>query len=140
MLRLLFIASVFFGLLATYLPMQYIGYKYWSFCCVELENKYKYYKIAAKTRLAPWVKAIYGIYMHCCANTQAGGMPMQDIQKLAELHMALQINRLLYRQGKITHEMYANAGQVFAQRLLSLEKDLAPALNKTAGHAIMFHR
>ena len=57
---------------------------------------------------------------------------MTDVQKLADLHMALQINRLLYQQGKITHEMFTNANQVFTGRLLNLEKDFASALNKTA--------
>ena len=57
---------------------------------------------------------------------------MKNVQKLADLHMALQINRFLYQQGKITQEMFASANQIFTERLLSLEKDLASALNKTA--------
>jgi len=57
---------------------------------------------------------------------------MTNVQKLADLHMALQINKLLYKQGKITSEMFANANQIFTQRLLSLEKDFGSTLNKTA--------
>jgi len=59
-------------------------------------------------------------------------MSMTDVRKLADLHMALQINRHLFRQGKITQEMFASANQIFTGRLLSLEKELASALNKTA--------
>jgi len=57
---------------------------------------------------------------------------MQNTQKLADLHMAVYINALLYRQGKITHEMFICANRIFTQRLLDFEKYLVDTLNKTA--------
>ena len=56
---------------------------------------------------------------------------MQDFQQIGDLHMALHINKLLYRQGRITIEMFSDAGRVFAQRLRDLENDLKSDLNKT---------
>jgi len=84
------------------------------------------YEITSKPQASCRIFTLYR------AKTQAGGMPMKNVQKLADLHMALQINRFLYQQGKITQEMFASANQIFTERLLSLEKDLASALNKTA--------
>lgn len=57
---------------------------------------------------------------------------MKDIQQIGDLHMAIHINKLLYRQGKITNEMYTNASQIFTERLLKLESQPADLLQTTA--------
>jgi hypothetical protein len=59
------------------------------------------------------------------SNPTIGGIRLQYIQQVGDLHMALHINSLLHQQGKITDDMFAYARRIFTQRLYNLEKPCA---------------
>ena len=48
---------------------------------------------------------------------------MTNTQQLGDIHMAIQINKQLYEQGKITDEMYRDANRIFTERLYHIKND-----------------
>ena len=63
--------------------------------------------------------------------TPTGGMQVANIQQLADMHMAIYVNKLMLEQGKITDEMHLNASRILTERLHHLEKDSAACLHKS---------
>jgi hypothetical protein len=59
-----------------------------------------------------------------------GGVDLEYIQQIGDVHMAIYINNKLYERGKITFEMYEYAKDIFTKRLLEVEKSGADIFHK----------